>query len=178
MALRVSLEILGGRPERGRICRPAIPSFRYRLRHLTPHDGAMPRWRAAPVTLIPPLCISTFSSILSRTCGSLSLLRILSISLYFMPSLGVPFNVSFAARRSWVKSGGRFPVSYCCDLTLLFGGIVISFAFFFRFVFLGVPSFKRPVPNRRNHLLCLLNSLIYAHKVNYCQENVIMQLSG
>ena len=53
---RVSLEILGGRPERGRVCRPAIPSFRYRLRHLTPHDGAMPRRRAAPVTLIPSLC--------------------------------------------------------------------------------------------------------------------------
>ena len=49
MAFRVSPEILGGRPERVRVCRPAMPSFRYRLCHLTPHDGAMPRKRAAPV---------------------------------------------------------------------------------------------------------------------------------
>ena len=47
-AFRVSPEILGGRPERVRVCRPAVPSFRYRLCHLTPHDGAMPRRRAAP----------------------------------------------------------------------------------------------------------------------------------
>ena len=87
-AFRVSPEILGGRPERVRVCRPAMPSFRYRLCHLTPHDGAMPRRRAAPVTLIPSLFTSTFSNILSRTCGSFSVLRILSICLYFMVCLG------------------------------------------------------------------------------------------
>ena len=32
-AFRVSPEILGGRPERVRVCRPAVPSFRYRLCH-------------------------------------------------------------------------------------------------------------------------------------------------
>ena len=47
-AFRVSPEILGGRPERVRVCRPAMPSFRYRLCHLTPHDGAMPRRARGP----------------------------------------------------------------------------------------------------------------------------------
>ena len=72
-AFRVSPEILGGRPERVRVRRPAIPSLRYRLCHLTPHGGAMPRRSAAPVTLIPSLFTSTFSNILSRTCGSFCL---------------------------------------------------------------------------------------------------------
>ena len=42
----------------------------------------------APVTLIPSLFTSTFSNILSRTCGSFSVLRTLSICLYFMVCLG------------------------------------------------------------------------------------------
>ena len=107
-AFRVSLEILGGRPEWGRgVCRPAMPSFRYRLCHLTPHEGAMPRCRAAPVTLIPSLVISTFSIILSLTSGSFSALRILSICLGFMPRLRRSDQCIFRCKTSMGQIRGQ-----------------------------------------------------------------------
>ena len=37
--------------------------------------------------------------------------------------LRIESNELFAARQALLKSDGRFPVSHCCDLALLFGGI-------------------------------------------------------
>ena len=68
--------------------------------------------------------LSTFISILSRTHGSLSLLRILSICLYFMPSLGCSDQCIFRCRTIPGQIREPIPGSPCCDLTLLFGGIV------------------------------------------------------
>ena len=40
------------------------------------------------------------------------------------PVWAVLINELFAARQALFKSDGRFLVSHCCDLALLFGGIV------------------------------------------------------
>ena len=64
-------ETRGGLPGRGRVCSPILPSSRYRRRHLTPHDGDMPRWSAAPAAVIPSRSTSTFSIIRSLTSGPL-----------------------------------------------------------------------------------------------------------